>query len=49
LIHPANASTPILSTEFGIIIEINEEHPLNVKIPILSSEFGSVIEPNEEH
>jgi hypothetical protein len=36
-------------TEFGIIIDVNDEHPSKQLSPIEVTEFGIIIDVNDEH
>jgi hypothetical protein len=44
-----NASSLILVTELGIVIDCSAVHPLNAELPILVTELGIVTDANELH
>ena len=39
----SNAPSPILVTEFGMVIEVKPEQPENAAFPILVTEFGVIV------
>ena len=47
--HPENATSPIVVTLFGIVMDVKEEHPENAPLPNSVTLFVIVIEVKEEH
>ena len=47
-LQPEKASSPIVVTRFGIIIEVKEEHCLKAPTRIVVTRFGIVTEVREE-
>ena len=43
-LHPSKANSPILVTEFGMVIDVKPEQPEKAPSPILVTEFGIVID-----
>ena len=41
-LHPSKANSPILVTEFGMVIDVKPEQPEKAPSPILVTEFGIV-------
>ena len=46
--HQANADSPMLVTELGMVTEVRAEQPYNALLPMLVTELGMVIEVREE-
>ena len=46
--QPANASSPMLVTEVGMVTEVREEQPRNADSPMLVTELGMVTEVRDE-
>jgi hypothetical protein len=44
-----NAFVPILVTEDGMVMDVNDEHLENALEPILITEVGMVMDVNDEH
>ena len=44
-VQPENAASPILVTEFGMVIEVKPEQPMNAASPILVTELSNFITP----
>ena len=44
LLQPWKATSPILVTEFGMVIDVKPEQPEKAPSPILVTEFGIVID-----
>ena len=47
--HSSKANSPILVTEFGMVIDVKPEQPEKAPSPILVTEFGIVIDVKPVH
>ena len=48
-LQPDKAQSPILVTEFGMVIDVKPMHPLKASHPILVTEFGMVTDVKPLH
>ena len=46
--QPANACSPMIIMELGMVTEVREEQPMNALSPMLVTEVGMVTEVREE-